>query len=166
MTLQTWGTVNAPMEGGISDLVLAPSAFPQLRAVGSCERDEGKPAFICFDHGNYWEDSWKELSDVCFGGRVCTWQIGFQECLGRHLFYDMHTSFRSISDDTGLCEGHTAGFCIHTAHQLFRKVSYECLLIWPFLQPFSGDNSPCNGEHIESAKNNSVLVTNRASPSR
>ena len=157
MTLQTWGTVNAPMEGGISDLVLAPSAFPQLRAVGSCERDEGRPAFICFDCGNYWEDSWKELSDVCSGGRVCTWQLSFQEYRVRLLFYDVHASFHPVSDDIDLCEDHTAAFCIHIARQLFRKASYECLLTCPFLQPFSGDNSPCTGENI----NNSVLVTER-----
>ena len=125
-----------------------------------------RPSFRSSDHGNYCEDPWKELSDVCSGGRVCTWQISFQEYRVRLPFYGVHASFHSVSDDTDLCEDHTAAFCIHIARRLFRKVSYECLLIRPFLQPFSGDNSPCHGEHMESAKNNSVLVTNSASPSR
>lgn len=67
MHKQTWVKVNAPVDKGIKELVVALSAFPKLQTIESCQ-GEGEGAWVCFWYGDYWsEKPHKDLADFVLG---------------------------------------------------------------------------------------------------
>ncbi len=84
---QVWTTVNAPVDAGVLDLVKALSAFPKLETIESCQGDSISGSWICFRYGNYWNNSWKELSEfvLVFLGPGLAAKIGDRARVSIHV---------------------------------------------------------------------------------
>jgi len=54
--------VNALVDQGIAELVMALNAFPALQTVESCEGTKGGP-WVCFTYGDSRECSWKPIAE-------------------------------------------------------------------------------------------------------
>ena len=60
---QTFVKVNAPVDDGVADLVLALSEFPALETIENCQGDGVEPAWVGFWYGN----DWRALSEFVLG---------------------------------------------------------------------------------------------------
>lgn len=65
--LQRWVKVNAPVDEGIADLILALSGFPYLRTVESCQGGANQPSWVCFTYGDSPPQTWQDTAAFVLG---------------------------------------------------------------------------------------------------
>ena len=64
---QRWVKVNTLVDSDIAPLIRILNSFPSLQTIESCQGSRNKGARVFFHYGNYYESSWKEISDFVFG---------------------------------------------------------------------------------------------------